>query len=66
MGLMKYVIELVNDAKDVRTADWGRRWRVTGKWFKLRCNCVLVQHTWYIEYVFNFGGIEPHVRLVWL
>ena len=38
---------LVGDADVLRTAK-DERQRVIGKWSKLRCNCVLLQHTWYI------------------
>ena len=42
---------LVGDARGLHTTNWYGRWRVTGKWYGLRCNCVLVQHIWYVEYV---------------
>ena len=42
---------LVGDARGMRTANWGGRWKVIRKRSGLRCDCVLVRHTWYIERV---------------
>ena len=39
---------LVGDAGDLWITKDGKR-RIIGKWFKLRCNCMLVWHTWSIE-----------------
>ena len=47
MGYMTWMVVLIGDVGDLRRANWGGRWRVTRKWSELRCNCVLVWHTWY-------------------